>query len=97
MIEIQCSQCKAFIARYKGSGDLDLLFLDLVIKPTSLAELKSSRKADLPLLICHECGRKLGKPTANEAGRLAYRMIKSAFRRKGIIKAMTPSPHTNWR
>ena len=97
MIEIQCTQCKAFIARYKGSGEVDLLFLDSVIKPDSLAELKSSSKADLPTLVCNECSRKLGKPTVDETGRLAYKMIKGSFRKKGIIKAMTTSPHTSWR
>ena len=59
MVEIQCTQCKAFIARYKGSGELDLLLLEKVIKPIFLKELGSSEKADLPLLICHECGNKL--------------------------------------
>ena len=97
MIEIQCTQCKAFIARYKGSGEVDLLFLDSVIKPDSLADLNSSGKADLPYLVCNECSRKLGKPTADETGRLAYKMIKGSFRKKGIIKAMTTSPHTSWR
>ena len=97
MIEIQCTQCKIFNACYKGSGDVDLLFLDSVIKPDALADLKSSSKDELPHLVCNECRRKLGKPTADEAGRLAYKMIKGSFRKKGIIKAMTPSPHTNWR
>jgi hypothetical protein len=97
MIEIQCTQCKAFIARYKGSGEVDLLFLDSVIKPDSLADLKSFSKADLPYLVCNECSRKLGKPTVDETGRLAYKMIKGSFRKKGIIKAMTTSPHTSWR
>ena len=97
MIEIQCVKCKAFIARYKGSGELDLLFLDTVIKPTALAELKSLSKEDLPLLTCRECSCKLGKPTTNKIGRLGYKMIKGSFRKKGIIKAMTPSPHTSWR
>lgn len=97
MIEIQCAQCKGFIARYKGSGELDLLLLDTVIKPDSLAELKTSNKEDLPLLSCRGCGRKLGKPAANETGRPGYKMIKGSFRRKGVIKAMTPRPHTNWR
>jgi hypothetical protein len=97
MIEIQCTQCKEFIARYKGSGEVDLLFLDSVIKPDSLADLKSFSKADLPYLVCNECSRKLGKPTVDETGRLAYKMIKGSFRKKGIIKAMTTSPHTSWR
>lgn len=97
MIEIQCTRCKSFIARYKGSGELDLLFLDSVIKPNSLAELKTSTKDDLPLLTCQECGCNLGKPAMDKKGRLGYKMIKSAFRRKGVIKAMTPSPHTSWR
>ncbi len=97
MIEIQCTQCKAFIARYTGSGEVDLLFLDSVLKPDSLADLKSSSKADLPHLICIECSRKLGKPAVDETGRLAYKMIKGSFRKKGIIKAMTTSPHTSWR
>ena len=97
MIEIQCTQCKAFIARLKGTGDVDFLFLDSVIKPDSLVQLKSSSKTDLPLLNCIDCGSKLGKPIINEEGRLAYKMLKGAFRKKGIIKAMTPSPHTSWR
>ena len=97
MIEIQCTQCKAFIARYTGSGELDLLFLDSVLKPDSLADLKSSNKADLPILVCNECSRKLGKPAVDGTGRLAYKMFKGSFRKKGIIKAMTPSPHTSWR
>ena len=97
MTEIQCIECKAFIARYTGSGKLDLLFLDTVIKPTALAELKTSSKDNLPFLFCHECGRKLGKPTTNKIGRLAYKMVKGSFRKKGVIKAMTPSPHTSWR
>ena len=97
MIEIQCTQCKAFIARYKGSGELEFLALDSVIKPASLAELKSSAKSDLPLLACNECGRKLGKPAINKKGQLSYKMIKGAFRKKGVIKAMTPHPHTSWR
>jgi hypothetical protein len=97
MIEIQCTQCKTFIARYKGSGELDLLLLDSVIKPNSLANLKSCCKSDLPHLVCNECSRKLGKPAVDETGRLAYKMIKGSFRKKGIIKAMTTSPHTSWR
>ena len=42
MVEIQCTQCKAFIARYKGSGELALLLLEKVIKPIFLKELGSS-------------------------------------------------------
>ena len=87
MLEIQCTQCKAFIARYRGSGELVWLYLDRVIKPASLAKLKSvPSKTDLPILICHECGR-----------RLAYRMSKGSFKRKGVVKAMATSPHTSWR
>ena len=97
MIEIQCTQCKTFIARYTGTGELDLLLLDKVIKPDLLAELKSSTKADLPLVVCQGCSRKLGKPARDDKGRLGYKMIKGAFRRKGVIKPMTPSPHTSWR
>ena len=97
MIEVQCTQCKEFIARYKGSGELDLLFLDRVLKPNFLANLKSSNKTDLPHLICNGCNRKLGRPAEDEKGRLAYKMRKGSFRRKAVIKAMTPSPHTSWR
>ena len=97
MIEIQCTQCKAFIARYTGTGELGLLLLEKIIKPTLLAELKSSTKSDLPLLVCQRCSRKLGQPAVYNKGRLGYKMIKGSFRRKGVIKAMTPSPHTSWR
>lgn len=97
MKEIQCTQCKAFIARYTGSGELDILVLDSVIKPDALAELKSSNIEELPLLTCRECGKELGKPAVNKKGELGYKMIKGAFRGKGVIKAMTPHPHTSWR
>ena len=97
MIEIQCTQCKTFIARYTGTGELGLLLLEKIIKPVLLAELKSPTKPVLPLLVCQGCSRKLGKPVMDNKGRLGYKMIKGSFRRKGIIKAMTPSPHTSWR
>ena len=97
MIEIQCTQCKTFIARYTGTGELGLLLLEKIIKPALPTELKSSKKADLPLLVCQGCNCKLGKPAMDDKGRLGYKMIKGSFRRKGVIKAMTPSPHTSWR
>ena len=97
MIEIQCTQCKTFIARYSGTGELGLLLLEKIIKPSPLAELKSSTKNDLPLLVCQGCSCKLGKPAIDDKGRLGYKMFKGSFRRKGTIKAMTPSPHTSWR
>ena len=97
MIEIQCTQCKAFIARYTGTGELGLLLLEKILKPALLAELKTSTKVDLPLLVCRGCSCKLGKPAMDEKGRLGYKMIKGSFRKKGVIKAMTPSPHTSWR
>ena len=97
MIEIQCTQCKAFIARYTGTGELGLLLLEKIIKPTVLAELTSSTKSDLPLLVCQRCNSILGHPAVDNKGRLGYKMIKGSFRRKGVIKAMTPNPHTSWR
>ena len=97
MIEIQCTQCKTFIARYTGAGDLGLLLLEKIIKPALLKELKSSKKTDLPLLVCQGCNCKLGKPAIDVKGRLGYKMIKGSFRKKRVIKAMTPSPHTCWR
>ena len=97
MIEIQCTQCKAFIARYTGTGELGLLLLEKILKPDLLTKLKSSKKVALPLLICQGCNCKLGKPAIDDKGRLGYKMIKGSFRRKGVIKAMTPSPHTSWR
>ena len=97
MIEIQCTQCKTFIARYTGTGELGLLLFEKIIKPALPTELKSSKKADLPLLVCQGCNRKLGKPAIDDKGRLGYKMIKGSFRRKGVIKPMTPSPHTSWR
>ena len=97
MIEIQCTQCKTFIARYTGTGELGLLLLEKIIKPDLFTKLKLSKKTDLPLLVCQGCNCKLGKPTIDDKGRLGYQMIKGSFRRKGVIKAMTPSPHTSWR
>ena len=97
MIEIQCTQCKTFIARYTGTGELGLLLLEKIIKPAQLKEFKLSKKSDLPLLVCQGCNCKLGKPAIDGKGRLGYKMIKGSFRKKGVIKAMTPSPHTSWR
>ena len=98
MIEIQCTQCKTFIARYTGRGELGLLLLEKIIKPDLLTESKLFKKrSDLPLLVCQGCNCKLGKPAIDDKGRLGYKLIKGSFRRKGVIKAMTPSPHTNWR
>ena len=97
MIEIQCTQCKTFIARYTGTGRLGLLLLEKIVKPDLLTKLKSSTKIGLPLLVCQGCNCKLGKPAIDDKGRVGYKMIKGSFRKKGVIKAMTPSPHTSWR
>ncbi|MBC8286452.1 MAG: hypothetical protein H8E42_03150 [Nitrospinae bacterium] len=82
-IDILCSQCGAFILRYqkKGSGQLIRLYLDRVIEPNPLAQLKSvSSKSDLPALTCKDCGNRIG--LAHE-GR-TYRMIKGSFRRRAV-------------
>ena len=84
-IDILCSQCGAFIVQYqkKGSGQLIRLYLDMIKEPDSLYRLKSvCSKSDLPVLACINCGNRIGLPTTQEGGRLAYRMIKGSFRRK---------------
>jgi len=83
ILDIICSVCGTFILRYqkKGSGQLIKLYLDRVVEPDSLSQLKSvSNKADLPSLACSDCGKRIG--LAHE-GR-TYRMIKGSFRRKSV-------------
>ena len=80
-IDILCSQCGGFILRYqkKGSGQLIRLYLNRVVKPSSLTELRSiSNKSDLPTLKCEDCGNRIGLP--QEGG--TFRMLKGKFRRK---------------
>ncbi|MBC8284493.1 MAG: hypothetical protein H8E32_11820 [Nitrospinae bacterium] len=83
-LEISCGQCGKFIARYRkeGSGQLIRLYLDKVLEPKSLADLKScGKKSSLPTLACPECKHPAGHPIEHEKGRLAYRMIKGAFKK----------------
>ena len=83
ILDIMCSECGTFILRYqkKGSGQLIKLYLDRVVEPDSLSQLKSvSNKSDLPALACSDCGNRIG--LAHEGG--TYRIIKGSFRRKSV-------------
>ena len=83
ILDIICSVCGTFILRYqkKGSGQLIKLYLDRVVEPHSLSQLKSVyNKSDLPALACLDCGNRIG--LAHEGG--TYRMIKGSFRRKSV-------------
>jgi hypothetical protein len=83
-LDIDCGKCGTFIVRYRkeGSGQLIRLYLDKVIQPKSLATLKSSlRKSNLPLLTCKKCDNPIGHPMEHAGNRLAYRMIKGAFKK----------------
>jgi hypothetical protein len=82
-LDILCSQCGTFMLRYrkKGSGQLIKLYLERIVEPNSLSQLKSiSNKSDLPALACSGCGNRIG--LAHEGG--TYRMIKGSFRRKSV-------------
>jgi DNA-directed RNA polymerase subunit RPC12/RpoP len=82
-VDILCGQCGTFMLRYqkKGSGQLIKLYLDRVVEPDSLSQLKSiTNKSDLPTLACTNCGNRIGLP--HEGG--SYRMIKGSFRRKAV-------------
>ena len=83
ILDIMCSVCGTFILRYqkKGSGQLIKLYLDRVVEPGFISQLKSfSNKSDLPALACSDCGNRIG--LAHEGG--TYRMIKGSFRRKSV-------------
>jgi hypothetical protein len=83
-LDISCGKCGTFVVRYRkeGSGQLIRLYLDKIQEPKSLAGLKSSgKKSSLPVLACPECNHPIGYPMEHEGNRLAYRMIKGAFKK----------------
>ena len=83
-LDISCGKCENFLARYKkeGSGQLIRLYLDKILGPKSLVDLKSvSKKSSLPVLVCRECNHLVGHPMEHEGNRLAYRMIKGSFKK----------------
>ena len=83
-LDISCAQCGNFLVRYKkeGSGQLIRLYLDKILGPKSLVDLKSvSKKSSLPVLVCLECNHLVGHPMQHEGNRLAYRMIKGSFKK----------------
>ena len=70
--------------RYKkeGSGQLIRLYLDKILGPKPLTDLKSvTKKSGLPVLVCPECNHLVGHPMQHEGNRLAYRMIKGSFKK----------------
>lgn len=83
-LDISCAQCGKFLVRYKkeGSGQLIRLYLDKILGPKSLVDLKSvSKKSSLPVLVCPQCNHLVGHPMEHEGNRLAYRMIKGSFKK----------------
>ncbi len=83
-LNISCGQCGNFLVRYKkeGSGQLIRLYLDKILGPKSLTDLKfMSKKSSLPVLVCPECNHLVGHPMEHEGNRLAYRMIKGSFKK----------------
>ncbi|MBT3923675.1 MAG: hypothetical protein HOK41_03445 [Nitrospina sp.] len=85
-LDISCGKCGEFILSYRkeGSGQLIRLYLDKIQEPKSLASLKSKgKKSQIPSLVCPECNLQIGHPMEHERSRLAYRMIKGAFKKSG--------------
>ena len=85
ILNLFCSRCDALVVQYRkqGTGSLVRLYLDRILGPQPLAELKScGKKSELPPLTCTGCDRKIGIAAVHEGNRLAYRLIKGTFRRR---------------
>ena len=84
IISLSCRQCESPLVEYKkqGTGGLVRILIDRIQGPASLHQLKQvGKKSDLPPLTCRECGALIGTPTIYAGKRLAYRLIKGAFKK----------------
>lgn len=85
-ISIYCSQCEAFILRYRkeGSGALIRVYLNRIQAPEHFQQYKhATGKSELPPLDCLQCKQRVGTPMIHDTGnRPAYRLTKGSFRKK---------------
>jgi hypothetical protein len=84
IISLDCRQCDTTVVEYKkqGTGGLVRILIDRIQGPEFLHQLKQvGRKSDLPPLTCGQCGALIGTPTVYEGKRLAFRLVKGAFKK----------------
>ena len=85
---IFCSQCNQPVALYQkdGPGALLRMYLDRIFAPPALADLQHqvTTKTDMPNMACPKCEALIGIPMVYESEkRLAFRMVRGSFARKG--------------
>lgn len=89
IISLSCRQCGGPVVEYKkqGTGGLVRVLIDRIQGPASLVQLKQiGKKSALPPLTCRECGALIGTPAIYEGKRLAYRLVKGAFKKDFKLK-----------
>jgi hypothetical protein len=87
-IDIGCSQSNTILLVYQkdGPGNLLRCYIDRIVWPENLANLRSNSKirttSDIGNLVCKTCNLLIGTPIVYEKeSRLAYRMHHGAFTR----------------
>ena len=86
LFKLFCAICNAYILIYRkeGSGGLLRIYLDKILEPKQNSDMKVIIDKDtFPSLLCPKCSHLIGIPILHGTKkRPAFRLIKSAFRRK---------------
>ncbi len=86
--QISCTSCNHEVLIYQkdGHGSLMRAYLNRILAPESLAALQDTALStkELDNLICGSCKIMLGTPMLHWEGRLAYRLVPGAWRKKQL-------------
>ncbi|MCL5419707.1 MAG: hypothetical protein M1354_02395 [Candidatus Marsarchaeota archaeon] len=93
LVRISCRKCKAVVMLYQkdGPGWLKRCYLNRIFGPERLARLQNDKTVvepeDMPVLRCGSCRAVIGIPSRHKDNRLAFRIIRGSFIRRGVEQA----------
>ena len=83
-LAVHCTNCDAFISKYRkeGSGSLIRMYLDRMNAPEECPnEFKQALKDKVTRLSCYQCKQSLGKLNQNSSP-ASYKLIKGSYKKK---------------
>ena len=88
LVDVICANCKSKVLLYQkdGPGWLKRCYLNRIFEPSEYSKLQKDRSMNspekMPKLICLNCKRIIGVPMKHKDGRLAFALIRGAFKRR---------------
>jgi len=82
LYNLHCRKCDRLVLVYQkdGPGKLLRLYLDRILSPKIHSEYIAKNPANIPMLICQDCGEILGMPYIyTPENRFAYRLFQDSL------------------